>query len=67
MGGKCFGSDDELKNAVNNWINALAAADYNKGILKIMDTHAHIHTARTHTHTHAHVHAYTPGLKNLVF
>ncbi|KAJ4434262.1 hypothetical protein ANN_22814 [Periplaneta americana] len=36
LGGKCFGSDDEL-NAVNNWIKGLAADDYNTGILKLVN------------------------------
>ena len=34
---KYFGSDDKLKNAVKNWLNALATANYNEGILKLMD------------------------------
>ncbi|GBM08711.1 Histone-lysine N-methyltransferase SETMAR [Araneus ventricosus] len=37
MGGKCFGSDEELENAVTTWLNELAAEKYDMGILKLVD------------------------------
>ncbi|KAJ4431856.1 hypothetical protein ANN_20462 [Periplaneta americana] len=37
LDGKRFGSDDELRNAMNNWHKGLAADDYNTGILKLED------------------------------
>ncbi|GBN28107.1 hypothetical protein AVEN_51974-1 [Araneus ventricosus] len=38
LGGKCFGSDDELENAVTTWLNELAAEEYyGMGILKLLN------------------------------
>ncbi|GBL68652.1 Histone-lysine N-methyltransferase SETMAR [Araneus ventricosus] len=37
LGGKRFGGDEELENAVTTWLNELAAEDYDMGILKIVD------------------------------
>ncbi|GBM86327.1 hypothetical protein AVEN_17874-1 [Araneus ventricosus] len=37
LGGKRFGSDEELENAVTTWLNKLAAEEYDMGILKIVD------------------------------
>ncbi|KAJ4436006.1 hypothetical protein ANN_18630 [Periplaneta americana] len=42
LSGKCFGSDDELKNVVNNWLKGLAADDYNMGILKLVDRYENV-------------------------
>ncbi|GBN89216.1 hypothetical protein AVEN_156776-2-1, partial [Araneus ventricosus] len=36
-GGKRFGSDEELENAVTTWLNELAAEEYDMGILKLVD------------------------------
>ncbi|GBL86606.1 Diuretic hormone receptor [Araneus ventricosus] len=36
-GGKSFGSDEELENAVTTWLNELAAEEYNMGILKLVN------------------------------
>ncbi|GBM58712.1 hypothetical protein AVEN_153324-1 [Araneus ventricosus] len=36
LGGKCFGSDEELENAVNTCFNERAAEEYNMGILKLV-------------------------------
>ncbi|GBM87836.1 hypothetical protein AVEN_27061-1 [Araneus ventricosus] len=33
LGGKRFGSDEELENAVTTWLNELAAEEYDMGIL----------------------------------
>ncbi|GBM74511.1 Histone-lysine N-methyltransferase SETMAR [Araneus ventricosus] len=35
LGGKRFGSDEELENAVITWLNELAAEEYAMGILKL--------------------------------
>ncbi|GBM69498.1 Histone-lysine N-methyltransferase SETMAR [Araneus ventricosus] len=37
MGGKHFGSDEELENAVTTWLSEMAAEDYDTGILKLVD------------------------------
>ncbi|GBL85110.1 Histone-lysine N-methyltransferase SETMAR [Araneus ventricosus] len=37
LGGKRFGSDEELENAVTTWLNELAAEEYDMGILKLVD------------------------------
>ncbi|GBN43021.1 hypothetical protein AVEN_14035-1 [Araneus ventricosus] len=37
LGGKRFGSDEELENAVTTWLNELVAEEYNMGILKIVN------------------------------
>ncbi|GBM72579.1 Histone-lysine N-methyltransferase SETMAR [Araneus ventricosus] len=37
LGGKRFGSDKELENAVTTWLNELAAEEYDMGILKLVD------------------------------
>ncbi|GBO44698.1 hypothetical protein AVEN_69109-1, partial [Araneus ventricosus] len=37
LGGKRFGSYDELENAVTTWLNELAAEEYDMGILKLVD------------------------------
>ncbi|GBM24781.1 hypothetical protein AVEN_67712-1, partial [Araneus ventricosus] len=37
LGGKRFGSDEELENAVTTWLNELATEDYDMGILKLVD------------------------------
>ncbi|GBM66715.1 hypothetical protein AVEN_197786-1 [Araneus ventricosus] len=37
LGDKRFGSDEELENAVNTWLNELAAEEYDMGILKLVD------------------------------
>ncbi|GBL89251.1 Histone-lysine N-methyltransferase SETMAR [Araneus ventricosus] len=37
LGGICFGSDEELENAVTNWLNELATEEYAMGILKFVD------------------------------
>ncbi|GBM73245.1 hypothetical protein AVEN_195738-1, partial [Araneus ventricosus] len=37
LGGKRFGSDEELENAVTTWVNDLAAEEYDMGILKPVD------------------------------
>ncbi|GBN75170.1 Nose resistant to fluoxetine protein 6 [Araneus ventricosus] len=37
LGGKRFGSDEELENAVTTWLNELAVEVYDMGILKLMD------------------------------
>ncbi|GBL79037.1 hypothetical protein AVEN_48988-1 [Araneus ventricosus] len=37
LGGKCFGSDEELENAVTTWLNELAAEEYDMKILKLVD------------------------------
>ncbi|GBM86664.1 hypothetical protein AVEN_87427-1 [Araneus ventricosus] len=36
LGGKRFGSDEELKNAATTCLNELAAEEYNMGILKFV-------------------------------
>ncbi|GBM77125.1 Histone-lysine N-methyltransferase SETMAR [Araneus ventricosus] len=37
LGGKRFGSDEELENAVTSWFNELAAEEYNMGILRLVN------------------------------
>jgi hypothetical protein len=37
LGRKHFTSDDDVKTAVNMWLNTLAAEEYNRGILKLVD------------------------------
>ncbi|GBO45235.1 hypothetical protein AVEN_147203-1 [Araneus ventricosus] len=37
MGGKRFGSDEELENAVTTWLNELETEEYDVGILKLVD------------------------------
>ncbi|GBM76750.1 hypothetical protein AVEN_86324-1 [Araneus ventricosus] len=37
LGGKRFGSDGVLENAVTTWLKELAAEEYDMGILKLMD------------------------------
>ncbi|GBN17666.1 hypothetical protein AVEN_275736-1 [Araneus ventricosus] len=37
LGGKRFGSDEELENAVTTWLNELAAEEYDMGILKLLE------------------------------
>ncbi|GBM70796.1 hypothetical protein AVEN_127342-1 [Araneus ventricosus] len=37
LGGKRFGSDEEIENAVNTWLNELATEEYNMEILKLVD------------------------------
>ncbi|GBM29672.1 hypothetical protein AVEN_203583-1 [Araneus ventricosus] len=37
LGGKHFGSDEELENAVTTWLNELVAVKYNMGILKLVN------------------------------
>ncbi|GBL86217.1 Histone-lysine N-methyltransferase SETMAR [Araneus ventricosus] len=37
LGGKRFGSDEELENEVPTWLNELAAEEYDMGILKLVD------------------------------
>ncbi|GBM95936.1 Histone-lysine N-methyltransferase SETMAR [Araneus ventricosus] len=37
LGGKRFGSDEELENAVITWLNELVPEEYNMGILKLVD------------------------------
>ncbi|GBN02521.1 hypothetical protein AVEN_31191-1 [Araneus ventricosus] len=37
LGGKRFGSDEELENAVTTWLNELASEEYDMGILKLVD------------------------------
>ena len=37
LGGKQFAGDDELKDAVNRWLNELAAEEYDEGILKLVN------------------------------
>ncbi|GBN55081.1 hypothetical protein AVEN_148992-1 [Araneus ventricosus] len=37
LGGKRFGSDEELENAVTTWLNELEAEEYGMGILKLVD------------------------------
>ncbi|GBM61634.1 hypothetical protein AVEN_122250-1 [Araneus ventricosus] len=37
LGGKRFGSDEELENAVITWLNELATEEYDTGILKLVD------------------------------
>jgi transposase len=37
LGEKHFTSDDDVKTAVNTWLNTLAAEEYNRGILKLLD------------------------------
>ncbi|GBN54278.1 Histone-lysine N-methyltransferase SETMAR [Araneus ventricosus] len=37
LGGKRFGSDEELENAVTTWLNKLAAEEHDMGILKLID------------------------------
>ncbi|GBL85047.1 hypothetical protein AVEN_221285-1 [Araneus ventricosus] len=37
LGGKRFGSDEELENAVTTWLNELAAEEYDMGILKLVE------------------------------
>ncbi|GBN01767.1 hypothetical protein AVEN_224476-1 [Araneus ventricosus] len=36
LGGKRFGSDEELENAVTTWLNELAAEEYDMGIRKLV-------------------------------
>ncbi|GBO11540.1 hypothetical protein AVEN_67834-1 [Araneus ventricosus] len=36
LGGKRFGSGEELENAVTTWLNELAAEEYDIGILKLV-------------------------------
>ncbi|GBM52049.1 Histone-lysine N-methyltransferase SETMAR [Araneus ventricosus] len=37
LGGKRFGRDEELENAVTTWLNELAAKEYDMRILKLVD------------------------------
>ncbi|GBN02635.1 hypothetical protein AVEN_37259-1 [Araneus ventricosus] len=37
LGGKRFGSNEELENAANTWLNELAAEEYNMGNLKLVN------------------------------
>ncbi|GBM51590.1 hypothetical protein AVEN_831-1 [Araneus ventricosus] len=37
FGGKRFGSDEELENAVTTWLNELAAEEHDMGIVKLVD------------------------------
>ncbi|GBM49736.1 hypothetical protein AVEN_26836-1, partial [Araneus ventricosus] len=37
MGGKRFGSEEELENAVTIWINELVAEEYDIEILKLVE------------------------------
>ncbi|GBN33313.1 hypothetical protein AVEN_69924-1 [Araneus ventricosus] len=37
LGGKRFGSDEELENAVTTWLNELVAEEYDMWILKLVD------------------------------
>ncbi|GBL83548.1 hypothetical protein AVEN_196387-1 [Araneus ventricosus] len=37
LGGKRFGSHEELENAVTTWLNELAAEEYGIEILKLLD------------------------------
>ncbi|GBN55273.1 hypothetical protein AVEN_227281-1, partial [Araneus ventricosus] len=37
LGGKRFGSDEELRNAMATWFNELAAEEYGMGILKLVE------------------------------
>ncbi|GBN19409.1 hypothetical protein AVEN_205798-1, partial [Araneus ventricosus] len=37
LGGKRFGSDEELENAVPTWLNELAAKENDVGILKLVE------------------------------
>ncbi|GBM77618.1 hypothetical protein AVEN_34448-1 [Araneus ventricosus] len=37
MGGKRFGSDEELENAVTTGLNEMATEEYDMGILKLVD------------------------------
>jgi hypothetical protein len=39
LGRKHFTSDDDVKTAVNTWHHTLAAEEYNRGILKLVDTY----------------------------
>ncbi|GBL77891.1 Histone-lysine N-methyltransferase SETMAR [Araneus ventricosus] len=40
LGGKRFGSDEELENAVTTWLNELAAEEYDMRILKLVGRYA---------------------------
>ncbi|GBN63472.1 hypothetical protein AVEN_66505-1, partial [Araneus ventricosus] len=37
LGGKRFGSDEELENAVTTWLNELVAEECDTGIPKLVD------------------------------
>ncbi|GBM09438.1 hypothetical protein AVEN_141370-1 [Araneus ventricosus] len=37
LGGKRFGNDEELENAVTTWLNELATEEYDMGILQLVD------------------------------
>ncbi|GBN41322.1 hypothetical protein AVEN_93684-1, partial [Araneus ventricosus] len=37
LGGKRFGSNEELENAVTTWLNELAIEEYDMGILQLVD------------------------------
>jgi hypothetical protein len=36
LGGRCFKSDEEVKDAVKEWLNGLAAEVYDEGIQKLV-------------------------------
>jgi histone-lysine N-methyltransferase SETMAR len=36
LGSRCFKSDEEVKDAIKEWLNGLAAEVYDKGIVKLL-------------------------------